>query len=561
MSAFFRTSLVAAIIATASLQAEAQEVARPALILQITVDGLRGDLLQRYRDRFGPGGFRFLLEKGVVYGNAHFSHANTETVVGHATLATGAHPSDHGLVGNVVFDRENGELAYNLEDDQSPLLPTRETSNLGAQVDPAQKRSRSQGRSPVKLLTSTFADELSVHFAGKPKIFAVSGKDRSAIVMAGFAGKAFWFSTDTGDYQSSSYYYKAYPEWVKAWNRKRPAADYDSKSWVLANDKSTYLLGAHDDRPYETDLKGYGRTFPHPFGSADGKTFNTRLLFSPVGDKLTADFAKTIINEEKLGKDDIPDYLSVSFSGVDAVNHFFGPSSLENEEAVLQLDRIIADLLTHVNKTIGLAHVIIVLSADHGMPEAPERMAEQGMAVQRIDSKKISEAASRAASEKFGKDDLVLSFYRPYLYLNTRAIIAEGLDRRHVESVMADAIGKVKGIAHAIPTSSLPGIQDTPLVRKVRLNTHSERSGDIYIVQQPYWYLQEGGPIAVMHGSPWTYDTHVPIIVAGADIQPRFVGRLVHPVSIAPTLATLIGTKPPSAAFAEPLKEVLESRP
>lgn len=96
------------------------------LVLQITVDGLRADLLNRYQKNFTEGGFRYLMEEGVIYTNAHYQHANTETIVGHTTLATGAFPSTHGMVGNVWYDREAGELAYNIEDPDVPIIPTRE---------------------------------------------------------------------------------------------------------------------------------------------------------------------------------------------------------------------------------------------------------------------------------------------------------------------------------------------------------------------------------------------------------------------------------------------------
>ena len=88
----------------------------PKLVLQVTVDGFRGDFIQRYEHHFGRGGFRHLLDKGVVYSDAHYQHSNTETIVGHATLATGAQPATHGLVGNVWYDQDIGELAYNIED-------------------------------------------------------------------------------------------------------------------------------------------------------------------------------------------------------------------------------------------------------------------------------------------------------------------------------------------------------------------------------------------------------------------------------------------------------------
>ena len=130
------------------------------LVLQITVDGLRADLLNRYANSFGKRGFRYLMQNGTVYTNAQYQHANTETIVGHTTLATGTFPAQHGMIGNVWFDRDAGELAYNIEDADSPILPTREQSSSGEQVDPAQKLARTKGRSPSVFLVPTFGDGL-----------------------------------------------------------------------------------------------------------------------------------------------------------------------------------------------------------------------------------------------------------------------------------------------------------------------------------------------------------------------------------------------------------------
>ncbi|MGI9364728.1 MAG: alkaline phosphatase family protein [Rhizobiaceae bacterium] len=554
--------IVLAVLLVAANSLGASAIARDKsgikMVLQITVDGLRSDLLTRYAQHFGEGGFAYLLNNGVHYPNAHYKHANTETIVGHTTLSTGAHPSEHGMVGNVIFDRKKGELAYNIEDADAPILPTRDDAADGAQVDPAQKRSRSQGRSPGNIKTSTFADELSIHTSRKAKIFGVSGKDRSAIAMAGHSGKAFWFSTDTGDFQTSKYYYDAYPDWAAEWNGKRKAEVFAGKAWELPGDLSTYLNGDRDDRPFETDLKGYGRVFPHAFGQSDHPLFATRILVSSVGDQLTADFAKTIIDAEALGKDDAPDYLSVSFSGVDAVNHFFGPSSVENEAVVRDLDATIADLLEHIDRAIGLNNVVIVLSADHGTPEAPEYASEYGMSVGRIDSAKLQEIAMDAAEKAFGHKNLIVAFFRPYIYLNQNAISRAGLDKGEVEAVVGEAVSGIPGIARTLSRSELPNLQGTNLVERVRNNNHPDNSGDIYVVQEPFWYLQEGGAISVMHGSPWSYDTNVPILFAGPGIEKKTVNRLVHPVNVAPTLSAILGTKVPSAAFATPLVEVVD---
>jgi predicted AlkP superfamily pyrophosphatase or phosphodiesterase len=527
------------------------------LVLQITVDGLRADLLNRYQASFSEDGFQYLLRQGTVYTNAQYQHANTETIVGHTTLATGTFPSQHGMIGNVWFDREAGELAYNIEDTDAPLLPTREQSSTGEQVDPAQKLARTQGRSPSVILAPTLGDNLAAYYGGRSKIFAVSGKDRSAVAMAGQTGKAFWFSTDNGDFITSRWYYDAYPEWASSWNGQRKAEEYAGTEWALSSDKSTYLLAGQDDRPYEVDLKGYGRTFPHRFGEAGSKLLYTQLIVSPVGDQLELDFSKALISNEQLGQDAVPDYLSISFSSVDATNHFFGPSSLENEEVVRQLDRTIADLLKFIDKTVGLEHTLIVLSADHGMADLPEYMTELGYAAGRLVPEEIVAAANQAG-QKLGIDEAVRFFFRPYLYLNDEKITAAKLDNVEVEQAIANALTDFDGINLAVATSRLSEQGTNPLLNQVRNNQHATRSGDIYIVQEPYWFLFDEGPIAGMHGSPWRYDTHVPIIFSGPGIDAQTIHRLVHPVDVAPTIAAFLGMTPPAAANGTLLKEALK---
>jgi hypothetical protein len=276
----------------------AEAGARPRLVLQLTVDQLRGDLLARHRAQLGEGGFRYLLERGVVYADAHHAHANTETIVGHATLATGAHPSVHGMIGNLWLDRESGETTYNIEDARYRLLTQGADVDVETEIDPTQKAARSEGRSPAAIQVSTFSDELAIHTAGRAKVFAVSVKDRGAVSLAGHAGKAYWFSKATGGFVTSTYYGSEYPKWVREWNARRPAFAHAGTTWDLLRDRSTYLFGDADDRPWETDLAGFGRTFPHRFPAADSRYLTTLLTVSPVGDELTVDFAKTLIDGE-----------------------------------------------------------------------------------------------------------------------------------------------------------------------------------------------------------------------------------------------------------------------
>ena len=416
------------------------------LVLQLTVDGLRADLLTRSKGQLGEGGFRYLLDNGAVFANAHYQHANTETIVGHATLATGAHPSVHGMTGNVWYDAEAGELAYNIEDPESPILPVRDQQQSGEQVDPSQQLARTQGRSPTSLLAETFADKLLAYSAGQSKVFGISGKDRSAVALAGRGGKAFWMSTDSGDFVTSGWYYAAYPAWVAEWNAQRKAADHAGTQWTLLNGKGSYLLAGQDDRSYEADLRGFGRTFPHRYGEAGNKLLFTQVIASPAGDALLADFSKTLVLSEKLGQGPAIDFLSVSFSGVDAVNHFFGPASLENEDMVVQLDRTLAGFLAFIDKQVGLEHTLIVLSADHGIAELPEYMAERGMETGRLTPDVILEAVERISQARFGFSEITKFYYRPYLYLDRERIRAADLNPDETREVLAEALTLEPGI-------------------------------------------------------------------------------------------------------------------
>ena len=528
----------------------------PRLVLQITVDQLRGDLPGRYADRLTEGGFRYMMNKGTWYIDAHYRHANTETAVGHATLATGADPSRHGIIANDWIDQKSGAFVYNTEDDRHHIIG-REPKAHG-------------GVSPRNLAASTFGDELVVHNGGRSRVFSVSVKDRGAILPGGHAGKAFWFSKSSGEFVTSTYYYDDYPQWVKQWNAAKPADAFKGKSWELLNDRSTYVHGRMDDRPYEADLKPLGRVFPHSLGG-DSKYFYLLLTLTPIGDMLTLDFAKALLENEKLGQNEngAPDYLQISFSSTDYVGHLFGPSSLETEDNILRLDRTLAELFRFVDEKVGLDKTLIVLSGDHGAPEAPEYMATMGLSTGRFafDWFKSEGPLTEALKRKFGRDDLISGHSHPYLYLNLEAIASAGLDLAEVERFVADELMKIRGIAYAMTRSDLLAgrITESPVQNQIRRSFHPTRSGNIHMVPEQYWFLhsteeaeQMGiGSIAAIHGSPWAYDTFVPIFFAGHSVPAQIIGRRVAPTDIAATLAAYLGVKPPSGSVGAVLTEVL----
>lgn len=537
---------------------------KPKLILQVTVDQLRGDLPTRYYDRLGEGGFKYLWEQGLVYSNAFHEHANTETIVGHTTLATGAQPAVHGMVGNLWLDRTTGRTTYNIEDPDYKLLSKGADVNAKTEIDPTQKAAKTEGRSPTAIMVSTFGDELKVNSNGKAKVYGVSIKDRGAVAMAGHAGKAFWFSKASGEFVTSNYYYDEYPKWVIDWNAKNVPQAYANKTWSLLHDQKSYLFGDSDDREWETDLAGFGRTFPHPYGPADGKYYTTLLTTSPAGDEITLDFAKTLLVAEQLGKDDITDYLSVSFSSTDYVGHLFGPSSLESEDNILRLDRSLAKLFAAVDKQVGLKNTLIVLSADHGGPDTPGYLNAMNISAGYIDPSSWSKEAAIVRLKKqfniHGK--LIEKYEHPYLYLSKSVIDNKEIDHQALEAALAKELVALPGISMAVSSKALQrgNLPETPLYQAIRNNFYAKRSGDIYIVFEPNWFINDFDSLVVAstHGSPWRYDSYVPIVFAGANIDSERVSRQVHTVDIATTLSAYVGIKPPSGAFGQVLGEVLD---
>jgi predicted AlkP superfamily pyrophosphatase or phosphodiesterase len=512
---------------------------RPQLVLQITVDQLRGDLLSRYRNRFGKGGFRLLLDRGVYYANAHYETANTVTCAGHAVLVTGADVAQHGIVANDWIDPETGKDVYCVEDDRYPAVG-----------EPPKK-----GMSPARLTSSTLGDEIVIASGHRSRAFSVAGKDRSSIVPGGHLGKAFWMSDVTGGISSSKYYFDALPSWVTAWNDRRLFTKYRDSGWTLRYPQNTYLYAAHADNTFANVKAKMTRTFPHTLNLPDADLARA-MRFTPFLDELTADFARELITQEKLGKNGVTDYLSISFSATDYVGHSFGPNSVESEDNLLHLDTTLARLFAFVDETIGLRNTVIVLSADHGVDDIPEERKVEGYEAERFGGEAYLEHLNAALKERLNSvDGLVAALIPPNIYLDRKKVAAARLDEVAVEDALADVLRAEPGIAFAFTRSDLMAgrIGHTAFLDSVQRAFHPTRSGDVVAIPKAFWYFEDDPQYyASSHGTPYSFDTYVPIIVLAPEVKPATVYELVAPAQIAPTLASMLAIRPPSGCACDP---------
>lgn len=527
----------------------AAENESPRLILLVVVDQLRGDMIERHADRLGPDGFVYLVENGTVYTQANFSHATTLTAVGHAAIATGAPAAAHGIAGNNWIDRTTNRSVYCVEDAESPVLGENVLSD--------------NGFSPANLQSETFGDAWVLASGGKGRVFSVSGKDRGAILPGGYTGKAFWYSKKSGNMITSTYYYDVFPDWASQWNAAAKVETYRDAKWMLSRNPENYRFLQSDDRAEEKSYKTLGRTFDHLLAHEEDAAYFSQVRFTPMFDDLVLDFAKTLVRSEGVGNGPVTDILSISLSATDYIGHAFGPNSLEAEDNFFRLDAALADWFQFIDEEVGLENTLIILTSDHGVDYIPEYASTKGVPAGRLNMPQIIRELNAALKTQFDTDADLISdqFWNPSIFLDENLIVQLGFDAAKIERHTAMELKKLEGIALAITRGDLLSgdIGSDAMHQRVIRAFHPERSGNIFIVQEPHWYLyNDHEKFAAMHGSPYGYDTHVPLIFAGMEIEPQVIDRPVAPESVAATVAAFLGVSPPASADAPALVEVLE---
>src|ERR1017187_5155763 len=460
---------------------------KPKLVLAIVVDQFRYDYLTRFRSEYN-GGLARLLTKGAVFTNANYIHVPAITAVGHSTFLTGATPSISGIVANDWYDRDEGVRVSSVSDAKTQLLGASGT-----------------GSSPNRLLVSTVGDELKMAGGGQPRVIGVSLKDRAAILPSGhMADGAYWFDPKTGNFVSSSYYFKDLPAWVKEDNAK----------------------------------------------------LFTALEATPFGNELIEAFTERALGAEQLGAREFTDVLTVSFSSNDYVGHSYGPDSPEVHEMALATDRLLEKLFLAADRQVGADNYLVVFTADHGVAPVPEVNAARKMPGGRIDPASIKAAVQGALVKKYGAGDWVAGAFDLAVYLNQGLVAQLKLDLGEVEREAARAIQALPHVSRVYTlqeTMQGGGVKDT-VSQKVANGFHARRGPDVELIPDPYWMVGTGkgtGP-----ASPYSYDTHVPVIFLGAGIRAGQYHGLIAVNDIAPTLATMLEIETPSGSVGRVLTEV-----
>jgi predicted AlkP superfamily pyrophosphatase or phosphodiesterase len=497
--------LLGCALACALLPAAAQTPKKPKLVVTIVVDQFRYDYLTRFASQY-QGGISTLLQVPTV------------TAVGHSVIMSGANPAESGIVANAWYSRDENRLVTAVCDSSVEIVgaPTPKQDGDCNDASPA---------SPRRLLVDTVGDELKIA-NDQAKVIGISLKPRAAILPSGhMANGAFWFD-ESGVFVSSSFYGKALPAWAAEFNKPHPADQYAGKEWM-------------------------GIKF------ASGVDLYRAIPASPWGNELVESFAEAAVEGENLGGRGVTDLLTISFSSNDYVGHRVGPDDPAVQDMALRTDHVLDRFFHFLNsRHIAPGEALIVFSADHGVAPLPEKDADRRMPGNRMSPGQIVNAVEGALTARFGPGEWVVQKPVEYvIYLNLDLITERKLDRAEVDRVAADAIASKPYIYRVYTREQLAsGVYTDRIARAMSNGFFGRRSGDIFVLLDPYWITSMTG---TTHGTPFNYDTHVPVIFMGTGVRPGVYNQNISVTDIAPTLATMLGIEMPSGAEGRALSEIM----
>jgi hypothetical protein len=509
---------------------------RPQLVVSIVLDQVGTVVLERYLERLPADGvIRRAMREGTFHHRVRYTHASTYTAPGHAVIYTGATPNEAGLMGNRVWDAQRGRVVSAVDDGLHPVLGN-----------------ANEFASPSVLRVRGVADMLKEATQGRAHIVAISLKDRCAVLPGGaHPDVALWYDEDSRRFTTSSYYADSLPAWLSRWQSTHPAHSYFT-IWNLFNDEEQ--TGMTDGAAGEGNWHGLGTRFPHDLARATEPY--SAILATPQGSTMLIDIAKQAVARYRLGQDEDPDLLAISISGTDYVGHVFGAESLEALDNLIRVDRMLGAWMRTLSLQTRLA---VLITADHGVSLRPETSRTQGRDAHRLEPSVIEREVDAALDAELGAETWVDKFVQPLLYLSARAKRDDV--RARAMQIATQVLNALPGVYGAYDVRETAGWANSPdpLQRAIGLGTYRGTNGDIFLVPAQDSFVDEHMPegSGTSHGSPWPYDTDVPVLMFGAGVTRMETQAPMDATRIAPTLSALLAIPPPPNAHLPALPGLL----
>jgi len=547
---YFKIVTLSLLLVTgANVQAQ-QPVERPKLVVGIIVDQMRQEYLYRFYDKYGSGGFKRLMNDGFMLKNAHYNYMPTVTGPGHASVYTGSTPAIHGIIGNEFYDKKEKKFVNCVED-----VTQKTVGSESVEGDV----------SPFRLLSSTVTDELKLFTQKKSKVIGISFKDRGAVLPAGhMADAAYWYDGKSGKFISSTFYMAKLPDWLTKFNAQNLPEKYLTQDWTTLLPINQYTESGPDDTPYERKFSGQEKSvFPYKVSQLRVKGSFEFLGNTPFADDYLTELAKSVVVNEQMGKDDVTDFLTISFSTPDAVGHRTGPNAVELEDTYLRLDKNLEDLLTSLDKEVGQGKYTVFLTADHAVADVPQYLKDNKMPAGYFSEGQIKTRLDDFLNTYYPGKNYVENISNGQIFLNHEAFQADpktgGIDMLIVTELIGKFLMTIDGVANYYTAATLRDGSYTEGGIKgfVIRGYNARRSGDIVISLEPGWF-DAVSIQGTTHGSPYSYDTNVPALFYGNGIKKGSSVRYHAITDIAPTISTLLRIKFPSGCTGQPVEEIFE---
>jgi predicted AlkP superfamily pyrophosphatase or phosphodiesterase len=512
-----------------------ESTARPKLIVMLVVDQMRGDYVDKFQGQWSSG-FKRLLGEGAWFRSAAYPYAATETCPGHATISTGAFPASHGIVANAWWDRDTQRMVTC-------------TSDSNVKNSAYAGRLAKSGDSALRMRLPAFAEELKFQSGAGARVVTFSLKARAAITLAGHRADAVtWSDGETGAWLTSSAY--GMQSSIEGYAVQHPVtADY-GKTWSLSLPKSSYLYD--ESATGAGTVPGWTAGFPHALKGKEGTAepdiaFFEQWGLSPFADTYLTKMAEATIDGMALGKGPATDYLGISYSTPDYVGHRFGPRSWEIQDILIRLDKDLGELFAFLDQKVGKGNYVVALTADHGVAPIPTDMQKTGFDAGVLNLAELKDRMERALGPYSYPDPAIAKIAENQVYFS-RGTFEKLKQDPAARKALLEVTEKTPGVAEVFWAEELrDGIKTVSATRTAAaLSFFPERSGDLFVLQRPYWLLDGSaasgkGYTGTGHGSPYYYDQRVPLFLMGFGIKPGEYFNAVTPADIAPTFATLTG--------------------
>ena len=506
------------------------------LVVLLVGDQMNPDHLVRF-EKLYTGGFKWLLDQSVIFDSAYQQHGYTVTATGHFSIGAGVYPGKGGVLGNDYFDRGLGKVVNCVED-------------LGAKPVGGSGTARSISRYKTKAIGDMLKEA-----SPKSKVYSFGGKDRSAIFLGGQQPDLMLYYNNLGRFISSTFYTDSLPFWVNQYNDNLNLDTYKDSTWGKILPDSLYLKYSREDyfngevdfyNDDENHLNNDDKKKKNTYNPVFPISFNKEMspskefLDTPWFDEKLFELSALSIAKGKLGLDEHPDLLCVGISAMDYILHNYGPYSQEAMDYFFRLDRVLGKFIESLDQSIGLEHIEFILTSDHGGLPLPEYLPTLDMKGGRVSEEHLKEAyewINDEISETYGEN----LFYRHGVryYFNHERLRKNNISIEGPINVIKKYLPLVEGISLVITKNEIMKSEKTDAITlRLKNMLHPEKSADVFAIAKPGYLYRT--PHGTSHGTPYDYDTHVPLLFARESRETRHISRHVESVDIAPTILDII---------------------